>query len=73
MEESVEDHDYSDQKEVKDVFHLLEKNVDCTNYVITQIDDLIENKVFSEPLHNILTLLRNTCAINVMNINRLIK
>ncbi len=65
--------DYGNNEDIEDVFVLLEKNVNCTHTLINHIDDLIENKYFSESIISILTTLRNTCAMNVMNIAQLTK
>ncbi|GAA4277766.1 hypothetical protein [Aquimarina mytili] len=71
MRKLKKDYYCGDHEEIEGVFSLLEKNVDCTNQLIKHIDNLIENKYFSEPVHKALTLLRNTCAVNVMNIAQL--
>ncbi|MEW7292632.1 hypothetical protein [Aquimarina sp. 2304DJ70-9] len=71
MQKLKKGYDYRNHEEVEDVFNLLEKNLDCTNKLINHIDNLIEKKYFSEPVHNVLTTLRNTCAVNVMNIAQL--
>ncbi len=68
-----EDCDYSNNKEVEDILSLVEKNVDCTNKLIKHIDAIIERKYFQEPILKVLTTIRNTCAVNVMNIARLTK
>ncbi len=65
--------DYCNDEDIEDVFSLLEKNVDCTHTLINRIDDLIEHKYLSESIIKILTTLRNTCAMNVMNIAQLTK
>jgi len=62
---------YKDHEEVKDVFTLLEKNMNCTNTIIDQIDYLLERKHLPDSILKILTSLRNTCAVNIMNIARL--
>ncbi len=67
------DYDNRNNEDVEDVLNLVEKNVDCTNKLIQRIDILIENKHFSESILQILITIRNTCAVNVMNINRLTK
>ncbi len=65
--------DYQNNDEVEDILNLVEKNVDCTNKLIKHIDNLIENKHFPESILKVLTSIRNTCAVNVMNIARLTK
>ncbi len=67
------DYNFCNADEIEDVFNLLEKNVAATNKLIEHIDTLIENKCFPESIFKILTSLRNTCAVNVMNIARLTK
>ncbi len=71
MQKLKKSYDYRNHEEVEDVFNRLEKNVDCTNKLIKHIDHLIEKKYFSEPVHKVLITLRNTCAVNVMNIVQL--
>ncbi|GAA4270980.1 hypothetical protein U6A24_03690 [Aquimarina gracilis] len=66
-------YDYRNNDEVDDVLNLVEKNIDCTNKLINHIDNLIESKYFPEPTFRVLTSIRNTCAVNVMNITRIRK
>ncbi len=65
--------DYQNNDEVEDILNLVEKNVDCTNKLIKHIDNLIENKYFPQSILKVLTSVRNTYAVNVMNITRLTK
>ncbi len=66
-------YDNRNDEDVEDICTLLEANVDCTNKLIKHIDNLIEKKYFSEPIYKILISLRDTCAVNAMNIVKFIK
>ncbi len=66
-------YDSPKDEDMEGVLHLLEKNIDCTDILINHIDGLIENTYFPKPFHDILTAIRNTCAVHVMNITRLTK
>ncbi|WP_271782036.1 hypothetical protein [Aquimarina algiphila] len=57
--------------DVEDLFNLLEKNLNCTQTLIHHIDAFIERKHPNENMLNVLTTVRNTCAVNAMNITRL--
>jgi len=73
MHKSKESYDYRNQKEIESIYRLLQKNLDCTHEVIEHIDELIENRYFNESLHKVLISCRNTCAVNAMNITKLIE
>ncbi len=73
MRTTTNNYNFHNDNEIEDVLHLVEKNIDCTNKLIKRIDALIEKKHFPDSIFKILTTLRNTCAVNVMNITKLSK
>ncbi len=65
--------DHRNDDDIENVINLLNENVDCTNKLIQHIDSLIEKKHLSETILRILKKIRNTCAVNMMNLARLTK
>ncbi|AXT63293.1 hypothetical protein D1816_24110 [Aquimarina sp. AD10] len=67
------DCDYQSIDDVNDIYNLVKKNSNCAQLLIKHIDLLLENKHLSESIVQILTSIRNTCAIHVMNLARVAK
>lgn len=55
---------------INNVLYLIEKNLECTQSIILQIDHLIETNFLSDKIYSSLSALRNSCAMNIMNLNK---
>ena len=60
----------SNSEQINSVLYLIEKNLECTQSIILQIDDLIETNFLSDKIYSSLSALRNSCAMNIMNLSK---
>ncbi len=58
--------------DIKEIIPLIKNNVDCGKEMISYIDNYVETKQIPSPIFNALISQRDACAINVMNLKRIV-
>ena len=57
-------------EEMNNILYLIEKNLKCTQSIILHIDHLMETNLLSDKIYSFLSALRNSCAVNIMNLSK---